>query len=174
MQTRISQVAVVILGSLAMFALSACQQGAQSFAANRKSQAIPQLQAAEEMDYSKADAAGVDPVSREDFYAQAEAANFALKQLQAGADVPQSKIDDALVVPDEPRSPAATASLIDSLGEARKLDNQGDKDYAVDPVFAQDFDVQDRKAHYVMKNLKAGENVTRIEINDALEVPPNP
>jgi hypothetical protein len=165
--------AAAIGGTLMILSLTACQQGEATFAANRKTQAIPQLEAAMELDYSRANS-NIDPVSRDDYYAQGESADRTIKQLQFGADVPQQKIDDALVVPNEPRSPEATASLINKLQEARKMDDQGNRDYLVDPVFAQDFDVQGREARSVAYDLQAGQNVPRPEIKEALEVPPNP
>ena len=165
--------AVIIGCAIASISLSACQQGAATFAANRKTQAIPQLEAAMEMDYSRANS-NIDPVSREDYYAQGESAGRTIKQLQYGADVPQAQIDDALVIPNEPRTPQRTAELIGSLKQAHKMDNQGVRDYSVDPVFAQDFDVQGRKAKRVANDLQVGEQVNRSEIHDALEVPPNP
>lgn len=70
-------------------------------------------------------------------------------------------------------SPEAIA-LISQLREARKLDDQGVKDYNVDPVIAQDFAVQGEKADKVIKDLEIGEEVPRSEILDALLIPSNP
>jgi hypothetical protein len=166
--------AVVIGCSLAMLTLTACQQGEADFSANRRAQAVTQLRAASELDYSKADAPNVDPVSKEDLYAQAKTAESDANVLQNGGDVTREDIDAALVVPNEPRSPEAIARLIERLDEARTMDNIGDRDNSVEPVYAQDFDVQSLKASQVLADLKAGEGVPRVLINDALEVPPNP
>jgi hypothetical protein len=142
--------------------------------AQKRALTIRQLQGASELDYSRANTANIDPTTHQDFQVQAQNADLVARRLQYGVDVPQAEIDEAMVIPHEPRTPAANARLINRLKEVRHLDHTGIRDYSVDPVFSQDFAVQASKVNQVLANLEVGQNVSRVEINDALEVPPNP
>ena len=71
--------------------------------------------------------------------------------LEHGQYVSQSQIDAALFVPPKSLSAEQRADLIGELENARNQDEQGWWDWTRDPVIAQDFAVQEKKANRAIK-----------------------
>jgi len=76
--------------------------------------------------------------------------------------------------PPKSLSPAQRARLIDELKEARNLDDRRWWDWTRDPIIAQDFAVQEKKATRAIKDLKTSRQVSWSEIDEGLKVPRYP
>jgi hypothetical protein len=94
--------------------------------------------------------------------------------LEHGQYVSQAQIDAALWVPPKSISLEDRARLIHELELARNQDEQGWWDWTRDPLIAQDFAVQEKKANRAIKYLETGQQISWSEINDGLEVPRYP
>jgi len=105
---------------------------------------------------------------------QAEKADRVMNDLEHGQYVSQAQIDDALFVPPKSLSPAQRARLVDELKKARDLDNRGWWDWTRDPVIAQDFSVQEKKANRAITDLETNQQVSWSEISEGLAVPQYP
>ena len=137
-------------------------------------QAIEQLQQARQTDLDYATDISLGPVAEGDYFAQAEKADSAIRDLNAHSNVPKSEISDALFVPPKHLSPEMRAQLVDRLEQARALDdekwhnNLGSEDEAWLTLLC---DIQSRRATRVIKKLETGEPVSWFEINDAMTTP---
>jgi hypothetical protein len=166
---------VVIAAGLTAIACwaPACEHTEASVSGSRKAHMIEELEAANELSIGKANS-NIGPVEKNDYMIQAYKADRAIKKLRNGYEVSPAELQDALMVPSEPLSAQQKADLIEELQQARKTDVQGISDYALDPVIAQDFEVQEEAVDKVIEDLEIGEPVPRSEILAALEVPANP
>ena len=94
--------------------------------------------------------------------------------LEHGKYVDRSQIDDALFVPPKSLSLTRRAQLIAELKDARYLDDRGWWDWTRDPVIAQDFSVQRKKANRAIKDLETDQQISWSEIDEGLQVPEYP
>lgn len=113
----------------------------------------------------------VGPVASGDYSIRADHAAQVMDDLEHGAYVSQSRIEAALFVPPRTLSPAQRARLIDELKYAREMDNRGWWDWTRDPVIAQDFAVQEKKADRAIKDLETNQQISWSEIDEGLQVP---
>jgi hypothetical protein len=97
-----------------------------------------------------------------------------MDDLEHGRHVSQSQIDDALFVPPKSLSLAERAQLIQQLKYAKYLDDQGWWDWTRDPVIAQDFSVQEKKANRAIRDLETNQQISWSEIDEGLQVPQYP
>ena len=97
-----------------------------------------------------------------------------MNEIEHGQYVSQPQIDDALFVPPKSISLAQRAELIHELEDARNRDDQGWWDWTRDPIIAQDFSVQEKKANRAIKDLETNQQVSWSEIDQGLEVPRYP
>jgi hypothetical protein len=182
---------VLFMGALAV-TLSACEQNAASFAAQRKAHALDQtastgqnaqvlqrLQAAKELDESDAFDPDLTPVRREDFTVQAAKADRAIRELQHGFAVDPGEIEDALDIPPRHLTAQKRAELIQQLQQAKVVDDQREQEILIywqddEPVERTKFEIQAERAASVAKDLQLGESVHWSEIKQALVVPADP
>jgi len=140
----------------------------------RNGQLIQRLRAAAELDRSRAYDVSVGPVAAGDYMLRADRAENVIAKLEHGERVSQAEIADALFVPPASLSETERAQLIRKLEQARELDEQGWWDYTWDPVIAQNFQVQERKAKRVIRDLETNQPVSWSDIAEAMQVPDNP
>jgi hypothetical protein len=139
-----------------------------------RAQLIEQLQLAKQTDLDDAKDTALGFVAEEDYLAQAEKADSAIKHLKEDSDVPKSEVSDALFVPPKHLSPEMRAQLVRQLEQARALDdekwhnNLGSEDENWLTLLC---DIQARRATRVIKKLDNAEPVSWFEINDAMSTP---
>jgi hypothetical protein len=158
--------AVCIAGSLA-----ACAPTESNVSNMQSERTLERLQAAREIDLSNALDPEVGPAASGDYSLRADRAAQVMDDLEHGRYVSQSQIDDATFVPPKSLSLAQRTQLISELKYARSLDNRGWWDWTRDPVIAQDFSVQEKKANRAIRHLETDQQVSWSEIDEGLEVP---
>ena len=152
--------------------LSACAPTASNVSNAQSEQTLQRLQAAREIDLRNAKDPEVGPVASGDYSIRADKADQVTYALEHGQYVSRSQIDGALFVPPKSFSPALKAQLIHELEDAKTQDNQGWWDWTRDPVIAQDFAVQEKKANHAIRDLETDDQqISWSEIDDSLEVP---
>jgi hypothetical protein len=170
--SRITGTIAVIL--ILALSLSACAPTESNVSYAQSEQALQRLQAAREIDLRNAKDPEVGPVASGDYSVRADKADQVMYAMEHGQYVSQSQIDDALFVPPKSLSPALKAQLIHELEDAKTQDNQGWWDWTRDPVIAQDFSVQEKKANRAIRNLETDQQISWSEIDEGLEVPRYP
>lgn len=135
---------------------------------------LQRLEAARKADLSNAIDPGVGPVASGDYSIRADRAEQVMYDLEHGKYVSQSQIDAALFVPPKSISLADRAQLIRELKQARNLDDRGWWDWTRDPIIAQDFSVQEKKASRAIIALETGQQISWSEIDEGLQVPQYP
>jgi hypothetical protein len=135
---------------------------------------LERLQAAREIDLSNAKDPEVGPAASGDYSLRADRAAQVMDDLEHGQYVSQSQIDDATFVPPKSLSPAEKVQLINQLKYAGDLDDRGWWDWTRDPVIAQDFSVQKKKANRAIRDLETDQQVSWSEIDEGLAVPRYP
>jgi hypothetical protein len=161
--------AVCIAGSLV-----ACAPTESNVSNARSERTLERLQAAREIDLSNAIDPEAGPAASGDYSLRADRAAQVMDDLEHGRYVSQSQIDDATFVPPKSLSLAQRTQLINELKYARSLDDLGWWDWTRDPVIAQDFSVQEKKATRAIRHLETDERVSWSEIDEGLEVPRYP
>jgi hypothetical protein len=147
-----------------------------------KAALVEELQTAKHEDWTNALDPRVAPSERGDFLDQMNKADRAIKELTHGFEVPQYKIDDALVIPPKSLSAAQRARLIRRLQDAVQQDDHNEQVMLNDeawsnsafPADTSRFDQQKELANGVIKDLEIGEDVHWSAIKDALVVPQSP
>jgi hypothetical protein len=170
--SRITGTVAVIL--ILAWSLSACAPTESNVSNAQGEQTLQRLQAAREIDLRNAKDPEVGPVASGDYSIRADNADQVMYALEHGQYVSQSQIDEALFVPPKSLSPALKAQLIHELEDARNQDNQGWWDWTRDPVIAQDFAVQEKKATHAISDLETSHQISWSEIDEGLEVPRYP
>jgi hypothetical protein len=143
---------------------------------------VEELDTAERMDWTNALDPSVAPSEEEDFLDQMNKAERAIKELTHGFEVPQSEIDDSLVIPPKALSSAQRAQLIRQLRGAVAQDDRNEQLMLNDlawsdsgaPADTVKFDQQKELANDVIKNLEIGEDVHWSKIEEALVIPSSP
>jgi hypothetical protein len=154
--------------------LAACAPAESNASSAQTAQTIQRLQAARQLDLHNALDPNVGPVASGDYSVRADDAARVASDLQHGQYVSQVQIDDALFVPPRSISPAQRAKLIDELKQAKDLDDQGWWDWTRDPIIAQDFSVQEKKASRAIRDLETNQQISWSEIDQGLQVPQYP
>jgi hypothetical protein len=164
------------IASVLFFAasLSACAPTESNAPEMQSERTLERLQAAREIDLSNAKDPEVGPVASGDYSIRADKAAQVMNDLEHGLYVSQSQIDDALFVPPKSISLADRAALIRELKDARDLDHRGWWDWTRDPVIAQDFSVQEKKANRAIRHLETEQQISWSEIDEGLKVPRYP
>ena len=165
------RIAVTIATALFSASLSACAPMQSNVSSAQSERTLQNLQAARETDLSNAKDPEVGPAASGDYSIRADNAEQVMYDLEHGKYVSQSKIEAALFVPPKSLSPADRAKLIHDLEDARNQDDQGWWDWTRDPIIAQDFSVQEKKANRAIKDLETGQQISWSEIEQGLEVP---
>ena len=162
--------ALVFAGSL-----SACAPTESNvMSAAQYNQTLRRLAAARESDLGNAKDPEVGPVASGDYSVRADRAAQVIDDLEHGQYVSRSRLNDALFVPPKTLSEAQRARVIDELKYARDLDNAGWWDWTRDPVIAQDFAVQEKKANRAIRDLETNQQISWSEIDEGLHVPRYP
>ena len=164
---------VAILLALA-FVTPACAPASSTVSRSPGSVLVRQLEQAREQDKANAMDPHVGPIASGDYSVQADKADAAIYKIEHGVEVSHKELADALFVPPKSLSEAQREDLLHQLQHARQLDRQGWRDWTRDAVIAQDFVVQEEKADWVISDLRRGEAVSWLDINDALYVPAYP
>jgi hypothetical protein len=160
---------------LLVASLSACAPTeSNAISAAQYQGTLQRLAAARESDLSNARDPGVGPVASGDYSIRADKVADVMDELEHGQYVSQSGISDALFVPPKTLSEAQRAQVIDQLKYARDLDNTGWWDWTRDPVIAQDFSVQEKKANRAIRDLETNQQISWTEIDEGLRVPRYP
>jgi hypothetical protein len=154
--------------------LSACAPAGSNVSVAQEQRTLQRLQAAREIDLKNASDPAVGPAASGDYSIRADNAEQVMCELEHGQDVSQAQIDEASFVPPTSLSPAERARLLRELEEARNLDDRGWWDWTRDPIVAQDFSVQEKKATRAIKDLETRRQVSWSEIDQGLEVPQYP
>ncbi|MGA9725585.1 MAG: hypothetical protein WBQ86_24220 [Candidatus Binatus sp.] len=172
MKTKILRMTGIMASAL-FFAslLSACAPTESNVSAAQSEQTLQRLQAAREIDLNNAKDPEVSPAASGDYGIRADKAGQVMYDLEHGKYVSRSQIDDALFVPPKSLSEAQRAQLINELRYAKSLDNRGWWDWTRDPVIAQDFSVQEKKANRAIRDLESGQQVSWSEIAEGLALP---
>lgn len=165
---------VIAVNLILVLSLSACAPTESNVSNAQSERTLQRLQAAREIDLRNAKDPEVGPVASGDYSVRADKADQVMYSLEHGQYVSQSQIDDALFVPPKSLSPALKAELIHELENAKNQDNQGWWDWTRDPVIAQDFSVQEKKAKRAIRYLETDQQISWSEIDDSLEVPRYP
>ena len=105
---------------------------------------------------------------------RADRAQDVIDKIEHGERVSRAEITDALFVPPKSLSEAERAQLVQRLEQSRDLDERGWWDWTRDPVIAQNFQVQERKADRVIRDLETDQPVSWSDIDEAMHVPANP
>lgn len=175
MKNRTLRLAATIASALCFaVSLSACAPTESNVAQAQSERTLERLQAAREIDLSNAKDPEVGPAASGDYSLRADKAARVMDDLEHGQYVSRSQIDDAMFVPPKSLSPAQKAQLIDELKYARSLDDRGWWDWTRDPVIAQNFSVQEKKANRAIRDLEADQQVSWSEIDEGLAVPRYP
>jgi hypothetical protein len=175
MKTKILRIAGTTASAL-FFAvsLSACAPIESNVSNAQSERTLQGLQAAREIDLNNARDPDVGPVASGDYSLRADKAQQVMYDLEHGQYVSQAQIDAALFVPPKSLSLEQRANLINELELARNQDEQGWWDWTRDPVIAQDFAVQEKKANRAIKDLETSQQISWSEIHDGLQVPRYP
>jgi hypothetical protein len=165
-----------IMASALFFAasLSACAPTESNAPEMQSEHSLERLQAAREIDLGNAKDPEVGPVASGDYSVRADKAALVMNDIEHGQYVSQSQIDDALFVPPRSISLTQRAELIRKLKDAKNLDNRGWWDWTRDPIIAQDFSVQEKKANRAIRDLETDQQISWSEIDEGLEVPRYP
>ena len=163
-----------IVGLILTLSLSACAPTESNVSYAQSERTLQRLQAAREIDLSNARDPDVGPVASGDYSLRADRAEQVMYDLEHGQYVSQSQIDDALFIPPKSISLEQRAHLIRELEIAKNQDEQGWWDWTRDPIIAQDFAVQEKKANRAIKDLETRQQISWSQINDGLEVPRYP
>jgi len=175
MKTKTLRIAGITASALFfVVSLSACAPTESNVSNAQSEQALQGLQAAREIDLNNAKDPEVGPVASGDYSLRADKAQQVMYDLEHGQYVSQSQIDAALFVPPKSLSAEQRADLIGELENARNQDEQGWWDWTRDPVIAQDFAVQEKKANRAIKHLENSQQISWSEIHDGLKVPQYP
>jgi hypothetical protein len=175
MENRTLRLAAIIASTLCFAASSsACAPTESNLSYAQSERTLEGLQAAREIDLSNARDPEVGPVASGDYSVRADRAAQVMYDLEHGKYVDRSQIDDALFVPPKSLSLARRAQLIAELKDARYLDDRGWWDWTRDPVIAQDFSVQRKKANRAIKDLETDQQISWSEIDEGLQVPEYP
>ena len=175
MKNRTLRLAATIASALFFAAsLTACATTESNVSSAQSEQAIQRLQAARELDLGSAIDPAVGPAASGDYSIRADHAEQVINDLEHGQDVSEAQIDDASFVPPKSLSPAQRGDLIRELQQAKNLDDRGWWDWTRDPIIAQDFSVQEKKASRAIKDLESGQQLSWSEIDEGLEVPQYP
>lgn len=102
---------------------------------------------------------------------RADHAQDVIDSLEHGVHVSQAEVRDALFVPPKSLSETQRAELVQELEQAKWRDNRGWWDWTRDPVIAQNFSVQEKKADRVIKELETDQPVSWYDIQEAMHVP---
>ncbi len=145
-----------------------------TYAADSRTQLIQRLGAAEEIDRSRALDVSLGPVASGDYGLRADRAHDVADQLEHGVAVSPEEISAALFVPPTSLTETQRAQLVRRLEQAKDLDQRGWWDWTWDPVIAQNFQVQERKANRVIKDLETNQPVSWADIDEAMQVPRYP
>jgi hypothetical protein len=167
---------------LSACARSAVQPRTPVTTTKNKAALVEELKSAKQQDWSSALDPQVAPSEEEDFLDQMNKADRAIKELTHGFEVPQSEIDDALLVPPKSLSLQKRLQLIRQLQDAAQQDERNEQamlnDLAwsdsVAPMDTYTFDQQKALAEGVIKDLEIGEDVHWSTIKEALVVPQSP
>ena len=116
----------------------------------------------------------VGPAASGDYSLRADKAEQVMDDLEHGKYVSQSQIDNTMFVPPRSLSLAQRTQLINELKYARSLDNRGWWDWTRDPVIAQNFSVQEKKADRAIRDLETDQQISWSEIDEGLAVPRYP
>lgn len=143
---------------------------------------VEELQDAKRLDWVSALDPRVRPSEEEDFLDQMNKADRAIKELTHGFEVPQSEIDDALMVPPRSLSASQRTRLIRQIQDAVEQDDRNEQAMLNDlawsdsaaPADTFKFDQQKELANGVIKNLEIGEDVHWSTIKEALVVLQSP
>jgi hypothetical protein len=167
--------------------LSACAQSAAQLhtpttTTQNKAALVERLESAKRRDWNNALDPHVAPSEEEDFLDQMNKADRAIKELTHGFEVPQSEIDEALVMPPKSLSSNKRKELVQQLQDAVQQDDRNEQamlnDFAwsdsVAPMDTFTFDQQEALAESVIKDLEIGEDVHWSTIKEALVVPKSP
>jgi hypothetical protein len=172
MKNKTLRLAATIASALCFAAsLSACAPTESNVAEAQSERTLERLQAAREIDLSNARDSEVGPAASGDYSLRADKAGQVMDDLEHGQYVSQSQIDDAMFVPPKSLSPAQKAQLIRELKDAKNLDDRGWWDWTRDPVIAQDFSVQKKKANRAIRDLETDQQVSWSEIDEGLTLP---
>ena len=171
MKTKTLRITGIIASALVAASLSACAPTESNVSAAQNERTLEGLQAARAIDLSNARDPDVGPVASGDYSVRADDVAQVMYDLEHGQYVSRSRIDAALFVPPKSLSPAQKAQIINELQDARNRDDQGWWDWTRDPVIAQDFSVQEKKANRAIKDLETDQRVSWLEIEEGLEVP---
>jgi hypothetical protein len=180
---RLSRFLLVFPLSIQMSACASSAAQTQAPVRNRNPAAlVEELQDAKRIDWTSALDPHVRPSEEEDFLDQMNKADRAIKELTHGFEVPQSEIDDALVVPPKSLSESQRTRLIRQLQDAVEQDDRNEQAMLNDlawsdsaaPADTFKFDQQKELANGVIKDLEIGEDVHWSTIKEALVVPQSP
>jgi hypothetical protein len=176
MKTKTLRIAGMISSALLFVAsLSACAPTeSNAISAAQYQRTLQRLAAARESDLSNSKDPEVGPVASGDYSIRADKVEQVMDEIEHGQYVSQSRIREALFVPPKTLSEAQRARLIDELKYARDLDNAGWWDWTRDPVIAQDFAVQEKKANRAIRDLETNQQISWTEIDEGLHVPRYP
>lgn len=171
---RASTAATIVSALFFAASLWACAPTESNVPQARSERTLERLQAAREIDLSNATDPGVGPVASGDYSVRADNAAQVMNDLEHGEYVSQSQIDDALFVPPKSLSLEQRTEIIRELKDARNLDHRGWWDWTRDPIIAQDFSVQEKKANRAIRDLENDQQISWSEIDEGLEVPRYP
>ena len=165
---------IIVAGAVVLVPhTSSCATPESNTPTRDRIQLIQQLRAAKELDLSNAHDVSVGPVAAGDFMLRADRADDVISDLEHGFPVPRAEVNDALFVPPKSLSEKQRADLLQELQQAKWRDNRGWWDWTRDPVIAQNFSVQEKKADRVIRELKTDQPVSWHDIQEAMEVPAN-
>jgi hypothetical protein len=175
MKTKTLRIAGITASALLfVVSLSACAPTESNVSNAQSERTLQRLQAAREIDLNNAKDPEVGPVASGDYSLRADKAAQVMDDLEHGQYVSQSQIDHALFIPPKSISLDQRTNLINQLEIARNQDEQGWWDWTRDPVIAQDFAVQEKKANRAIKDLETSQQISWSEIHDGLKVPQYP
>ena len=175
MKTKTLRIAGITASALFLVvSLSACAPTESNVSNAQSERTLQRLQAAREIDLNNAKDPEVGPVASGDYSLRADKAAQVMDDLEHGQYVSQSQIDHALFIPPKSISPDQRTNLINQLEIARNQDEQGWWDWTRDPVIAQDFAVQEKKANRAIRDLETSQQISWSEIHDGLKVPQYP
>jgi len=175
MKTKTLRIAGITASALFfVVSLSACAPTESNVSNAQSERTLQRLQAAREIDLNNAKDPEVGPVASGDYSLRADKAAQVMDDLEHGQYVSQSQIDHALFIPPKSISPDQRTNLINQLEIARNQDEQGWWDWTRDPVIAQDFAVQEKKANRAIRDLETSQQISWSEIHDGLKVPQYP
>jgi hypothetical protein len=175
MKNKSLRLAAAIAYSLCFAAsLSGCAPTESNVSNAQSERTLEGLQAAREIDLSNARDPEVGPAASGDYSLRADRAEQVMDDLEHGKYVSQSRIDDAMFVPPKSLSLAQRTQLINELIYAKNLDDRGWWDWTRDPVIAQNFSVQEKKADRAIRDLETDQQISWSEIDEGLAVPRYP